>query len=76
VVFGPPLCRIFERSAIAPLPLDAPLPPSLRVFARRIFKSLGWWMRGLAQPTPFFDASTKAPRAVPRVLTVGERAAL
>jgi hypothetical protein len=31
---------------------------------------------GLAQPTPFFDDRTKAPRSVPRVLTPGERAAL
>jgi hypothetical protein len=32
--------------------------------------------RGLAQPTPFFDDRTKAPRSVPRVLTLCERAAL
>jgi hypothetical protein len=29
-VLGPPLCRIYERSGIAPLPPDAPPPPSLR----------------------------------------------
>jgi Family of unknown function (DUF6151) len=34
-VFGPPLCRIYEGSAIGPLPSEAPPPPSLRVFARR-----------------------------------------
>jgi hypothetical protein len=75
-VLGPPLCRIFERSAIGPLPPNAPPPPSLGVFARRISKLLSWWVRGLAQPTPFFDDRTKAPRAVPRVLTPSERAAL
>jgi hypothetical protein len=37
---------------------------------------LGWWVRGLGRPTPFFDDWTKAPRAVPRVLTRSERAAL
>jgi hypothetical protein len=37
---------------------------------------LGWWLRGLGRPTPFFDHRTKAPRAVPRVLTPSERAAL
>jgi len=73
---GPPLCRVFERSAIAPLPPDVPPPPSLGLYARRIPRLLGWWMRGLARPSPFFDDSTKAPRAVPRVLAPGERAAL
>jgi hypothetical protein len=37
---------------------------------------LGWWVRGLSHPTPFFDDRTKAPRAVPRVLTRSERAVL
>ena len=75
-VLGPPLCRIFERSAIGPLPPNAPPPPSLGVFAHRISKLLSWWVRGLARPTPFFDDQTNAPRAVPRVLTQSERAAL
>ena len=75
-VLGPPLCRIFERSASGPLPPDAPPPPSFGVFARRGAKVLTWWARGLARPTPFFDDRTKAPRAVPRELTSSERAAL
>ena len=75
-VLGPPLCRIFERSAFGPLPPNAPPPPSLRIFARRASKLLGWWVRGLALPTPFFDERTKAPLAVPRALTPSERAAL
>ena len=73
---GPPLCRIYERSAVGPLPPDAPGPPSFGVFARRASKLLGWWLRGLGRPTPFFDDRTKAPRAVPHVLTSRERAAL
>ncbi len=75
-VLGPALCRIYERSATGPLPPDAPPPPSLGVFGRRASKLIDWWVRGLARPTPFFDDRTKAPRAVPRVLTPGERAAL
>jgi hypothetical protein len=67
-LLGPPLCRIFERSATGPLAADAPPPPSLRVFGRRARKMLSWWARGLASPTPFFDERTKAPRAVPQVL--------
>ena len=35
-VLGMPLCRIFERSAIGPLPPTAPPPPSFRLFALRI----------------------------------------
>jgi hypothetical protein len=73
-VLGPPLCRIFEGSAVGPLPPKAPPPPSLRVFAGRASKMLGWWARGLARPTPFFDERTKAPLSVPRVLTPSERA--
>jgi uncharacterized protein DUF6151 len=74
-VLGPPLCRIYEHSAIGPLPPNAPGPPSVGMFARRASKLLGWWMRGLGRPTPFFDDRTKAPRAVPRALTASERAA-
>jgi hypothetical protein len=75
-VLGPALCRIFERSASGPLPPGAPPQPSLGVFARRASKMLNWWVRGLARPTPFFDDRTKAPRAVPQVLTDGERGGL
>ena len=75
-VLGPPLCRIHERSATGPLPPNAPPPPSFKVFARRGSKLLGWWLRGLHRPNPFFDDRTRAARAVPRVLTPSERAAL
>ena len=74
-VLGPPLCRIYERSAVGPLAGAAP-PPSLGVFARRASKIFGWWMRGLARQTPFFDDRTNAPCSVPCVLTRSERAAL
>jgi Family of unknown function (DUF6151) len=73
---GPPLCRIYESSAVGPLPPNAPGPPSVGLFACRASKLLGWWLRGLGRPTPFFDERTKAPRAVPRVLTASERATL
>jgi Family of unknown function (DUF6151) len=75
-VLGPPLCRIYEGSALALLPPDAPGPPSLRLFARRASMILGWWVQGLSRPTPFFDEITKAPRATPHALTSSERAAL
>jgi Family of unknown function (DUF6151) len=75
-VLGPPLCRIYERSAVGRLPPEAPPSPTFGVFAGRASKMLGWWLRGLSQPTPFFDDRTKAPCAVPRVLTRSERGAL
>lgn len=74
-VLGPPLCRIYERSALAPLPTNAP-PPSFGLFAGRATKLLGWWLRGLGRPHPFFDECTNAPLRAPRVLTESERAAL
>lgn len=71
---GAPLCRIFERSAVGPLPPNAPPPPSLSRFAVRGSKLLSWWLRGLGRPNPFFDVHTNAPLSVPRVLTPDERA--
>lgn len=71
---GPPLCRIYEHSAVGPLPTGAPPPLSLRISARRASKILAWWMRGLARPTPFFHDRTGAPRSMPRVVTPDERA--
>jgi Family of unknown function (DUF6151) len=75
-VLGPSLCRIYDNSAVGPLPPNAPGPLSARIFARRASKLLGWWVRGLGRPTPFFDDRTKAPCAMPRVLAPSERAAL
>ncbi len=74
-VLGPRLCGLFQNSATAPLPTHAPGPPTLLMYARHASKLLSWWLRGLAQPTPFFDERTKAPRAVPQSLTQSERAA-
>jgi hypothetical protein len=75
-VLGPPLCRIYERSATGPMPSTAPPPASFGAFANRGAKVLGWWVRGLGWPNPFFDHRTNAPLAVPRVLTPSERAEL
>jgi Family of unknown function (DUF6151) len=73
---GRPLCRIYESSAVGPLPPGAPAPPSLGLFLRRTSRMLSWWARGLARPSPFFDDRTNSPRAEPRVLTRSERTAM
>jgi hypothetical protein len=68
VALGAPLCRIFARSATAPLPPDAPPPPSAGLYFSRLPKLLSWWMRGLGKPNPFFDGETSAPISEARVL--------
>jgi hypothetical protein len=75
-VLGPPLCRIYDHSAIGLLPPNAPPPASTRVFVFRTSKVLGWWIRGLGRPNPFFDNHTKEPLSAPRVFTRRERAVL
>jgi hypothetical protein len=75
-VLGAPLCRIFERSAIGPLPPNAPPPRSLGLVALRVPTLLGWWLRGLGRPNPFFDEHTNAPLSVPRAFAPSDRALL
>lgn len=75
-VLGPPLCRIYERSATGPLPPNAPAPPSFGIFVSRASKILGWWACGLPRPNPFLDEQTNAPLSVPRVFVSSECAAL
>jgi hypothetical protein len=73
-LLGAPLCRIFEGSAIGPLPPNAPPPRSLGFVALRVPTLLGWWLRGLGRPNPFIDDHTSAPLSAPRVFTANERA--
>ena len=72
-VLGARLCRIFEHSAVAPLPPNAPPPRSFGLLIRRLPTLLGWWLRGLGRPHPFFDPHTGSPLAIPRVVGPGER---
>jgi Family of unknown function (DUF6151) len=72
-LLGRPICRIHERSATAPLRPDAPPRLSLGIVIRRISKVLGWWMRGLGRPNPFFDEHTNAPVSAPQHIDRRER---
>ena len=74
-MLGARLCRLFEHSAIAPLPPNAPPPRSFGLIARRAPALLGWWLRGQGRPHPFFDPETDAPLASPRLVGPQERAA-
>jgi hypothetical protein len=71
---GAPLCRIFEHSAVGPLSPNVPPPRSLGLVARRVPTLLGWWLRGLGQPNPFFNDD--APLSEPHAFTPEQRAAL
>src|SRR5262249_32962370 len=75
-LLGPPLCRIFERSALGPLPADAAPALSFALGARRGSMLIGWWLGGLGRPNPFFGEHTGAPISAPRTFTASERAAL
>jgi uncharacterized protein DUF6151 len=72
-VLGPPLCRIYERSAVGPLPPNAPAPPSLGVFARRAYSAGGCSGSAGRRRSSMI---ARIPRAPPRVLTRSERASL
>jgi Family of unknown function (DUF6151) len=74
-MLGARLCRIFEDSAIAPLPPNAPPPRSFGLIAHRLPTLLGWWLRGQGWPHPFFDPQTNAALAAPRLVGPEERAA-
>lgn len=70
-VLGPPLCRIYERSATGPLPSDAPPPASLRLFVLRALRIFTWWRPGHSAAHPFFHHRTGAPLAPVRSLRAG-----
>lgn len=68
---GAPLCRLYEGSAAGLLPSNAPPPPRPGLILLRMSRILGWWLRGLGRPNPFFDEHTKAPISSPRDVADG-----
>jgi hypothetical protein len=75
-VLGPPVARIKTESATPGAPIPASGWATLRAILRSVRLLAGWWLSRAGFPTPFFDAATQAPRALPRVLSVEERRAL
>ena len=75
VVLGPPFARIHGREAIGGVPAGAHARVDARMMLRVFRLVFGWWVRGMAQPSPFFDGPTRAPKSAPRVLSADERAA-
>ena len=72
---GPVLFRAQEGFATGPLPAGAPPKGNLGHIGRAVRLMLGWGMRGLGRPSPFFDAK-RAARVEPRVLDEAERPVL
>jgi hypothetical protein len=72
---GPVLARAFARFAAGEPPGGAHAKVPLWLYFR-FARTIGAWWLFARGPSPFFDATTGAPRAAPRVLTPEERRAL
>jgi hypothetical protein len=75
-VLGPPLGLLMAKFALGQPPAGAhpTVPPSIMV--RTVKYLLKGLVTGKASPSPFFDARTKSPVVVPKVLTKEERDAI
>jgi hypothetical protein len=73
---GEPRWSIWGKFARAGAPpqVHPKVPPAMLASAIKLL--LGWWVRAKGHPSEFFDATTRAPRSEPEVLSAGERAAL
>lgn len=75
-LLGPVIAKLMAKFAVGPAPAGAhaTAPAS---FGLRIVRFLVVGLvQGKASPSPFFDARTRQPVVVPKVLTVAERSAL
>ena len=73
---GQPVAFVHGRAAIGGCPPHAHARASMGDVARLAPKILSWWLGGKGNPSPFFDAKTKAPKVTPRVLEAAEREGL
>jgi hypothetical protein len=74
---GPIRGRVFRQFALGdPAAVPSGGVPMWRLVARVARLILKWRLRGDQTRSPFFDAATAKPIALPRVLTASERAAL
>jgi hypothetical protein len=72
-VLGKPIGYIKAKSATGSLPVSVRDASVLPAVARTIRLLATWWLTGAGRPSPFFPDGTRAPRAVPRILSVEER---
>jgi hypothetical protein len=70
---GPIIGYANARFATGSLPTDAHPKVPLRLIARGVRLLAAAWLAGKSRPSPFFDASTRAPVVLPQVLTPAER---
>jgi hypothetical protein len=75
-VLGPPVARVNTEAATPGEPIPSSAWATLRAILRSVRLLAGWWLTRSGFPSPFFDPATKAPRVVPRILSVEERNAL
>lgn len=73
--FGKPTGAILGQYAIGEAPQGSRGMPT-GVVARALFRVVGWRLRGLAWPNPFFEKGKTSPIYPVRVLTSSEREAL
>lgn len=74
-VFGMSVAGAWHKHAIGGLPTDTG-PVTLPLLARAVRLVLGWKVRGLAWPHPYFDQTTRKPTHPVSVLSYDEREAL
>lgn len=65
--------RVQGRFAVGGVPKGADASASAGVLVRCFGIMIGWWIRGLGSPSPFFDPETSSLRVECRVLTLEER---
>ena len=71
-LLGKPNSIHAREASRGPVPGAHPTAPP-RMVLRAIVLMLGWWIKGLGKPSPYFDPATGAPRVQPTVLSATER---
>lgn len=70
---GPILAAGNGRFAVGPMPEGGHARFPLGIVVRAARHLLGGWLRGMAKPSPIFDATTGAPIVEPTVISLEDR---
>jgi hypothetical protein len=74
-VFGKPRAAIYGQYAIGSPPPGSTKPP-VALIVRSLGLILGWRLRGMTWPHPFFDRASREPKLPVKILSRDEREAL